>query len=64
MGLKWQDSREIGEALYDLYPTQIRKPCVSPICTSGFANWTNLTMPLKNLTKSIRSNFVSLARRI
>ncbi|RUT65515.1 Fe-S assembly protein IscX [Morganella morganii] len=20
MGLKWQDSREIGEALYDLYP--------------------------------------------
>ena len=51
MGLKWQDSREIGEALYDLYPTQIRKPCVSPICTSGFANWTNLTMPLKNLTK-------------
>lgn len=20
MGLKWQDNREIGEALYDLYP--------------------------------------------
>lgn len=51
MGLKWQDSREIGEALYDLYRTRTRKRCVSPICTSGFANWMISTMHRKNLTK-------------
>ncbi len=37
MGLKWTDSREIGEALYDSARTWTRKPCVLPICTSGSA---------------------------
>ncbi|SPZ04424.1 Uncharacterised protein [Proteus mirabilis] len=36
--MKWSDTREIGEALYDLYPIQIQKPFVLPICISGFAN--------------------------
>lgn len=37
MGLKWTDSREIGEALYDANPDLDQKPYVSPICISGSA---------------------------
>lgn len=36
--MKWSDTREIGEALYDLYPDTDPKPFVLPICISGFAN--------------------------
>lgn len=60
MGLKWTDSREIGEALYDAYPDVDPKPFVSPICISGSANWTILTTTLTHPMKNSGGDSASL----
>ena len=45
MALKWTDSREIGEALYDAYPDLDPKTVrFLPTCISGFAIWKSLMM--------------------
>ncbi len=59
MGLKWTDSREIGEALYDAYPILIRKRFDSPICISGFAIWRFRRRPAGIQRENPRSDFVS-----
>ncbi len=55
MALKWTDSREIGEALYDAYPDLDPKPFALPTCISGFAIWKSLMMiqthPMKKFSR-------------
>ena len=59
MGLKWTDSREIGEALYDAYPDldPIRKRFDSPICISGFAIWKISTTTRRHPTRKSSKQF-------
>lgn len=57
MGLKWTDSREIGEALYDAYPDVDPKTVRFTICISGSANWTILTTTLTHPMKKFWRRF-------
>ena len=54
MALKWTDSREIGEALYDAYP-DLDPKTVRFTDISGFAIWKSLMMiqthPMKKFSR-------------
>lgn len=62
MGLKWTDSREIGEALYDAFPDLDQRPFVSPTCTNGSVTWTILTTILTHPMKNSGGDSASLVR--
>lgn len=57
MGLKWTDSREIGEALYDAFPDLDQRPFVSPIFISGSAILRNLMTTLTHPMKKFWRRF-------
>lgn len=57
MGLKWTDSREIGEALYDAYPDLDPKTVRFTICISGFAIWKISTTTRRHPTRKSSKRF-------
>ncbi len=63
MALKWTDSREIGEALYDAYPDLDPKTVRFTDIISGFAIWKSLMMIQTHPMKNSRGDSASLARR-
>lgn len=57
MGLKWTDSREIGEALYDAYPDVDPKTVRFTDLHQWICDWTILTTTLTHPMKKFWRRF-------